>query len=236
MFSEAKYAAKPRCVEIDCSNQVSMFSGRICLRSVSINHNLIAKMDTSNPPTSTTSAESELKLAELYLSGDRETYQQVDTWIHQVTALSIWHFIDDVEDVAATVQLKLFGNLKARKFRGDSTFRTYVQRIARYTCIDQVRSQRVARDAAPEDLPAPAETDDPETLHLESEQREIFMKIFRLISTECQRLWRMVFSETLNYKEIGVQLGIPEGSVKRKVHECKKMAIELKEELTRPNR
>ncbi|MFH2056047.1 MAG: sigma-70 family RNA polymerase sigma factor [bacterium] len=199
-------------------------------------HTLVAKMDVSDPLVRASSVDAELNLAESYLTGNRDAYQQVDTWIHQVTALSIWHFVDDVEDVAATVQLKLFTNLKAKKFRGESTFRTYVQRIARYTCIDQVRSQRVVRDADPEELPAPSSTDDPETIHLQAEEREIFLKIFRLISTECQKLWRMIFSETLNYKEIGEQLGIPEGSVKRKVHECKKVAIELKDKLISPNR
>ena len=193
-------------------------------------------VDSANPRAATGTVEQELKLAERYVLGDAGIYRQVDTWIHQVTSLSIWHFVDDVEDVASTIQLKLLMNLQAEKFRGDSTFRTYVQRIARYTCIDQVRSQRVARDADPGDLPAPSETADPETLHEQAEEKEIFLKIFRLISTECQKIWRMIFSDSLNYKEIGVHLGIPEGSVKRKVHECKKAAIDLKEELIRPNR
>ncbi len=194
-------------------------------------------MDKANPGVvAGGSAEVELRLAASYVAGDRDTYKLVDKWIHQVTGLSIWHFVDDVEDVAATIQLKLFTNLQNRRFRGESTFRTYVQRIARYTCIDQVRSQRVARDADAEDLPTPTAELDPEKSHEKAEEREIFLKIFRLISTDCQKLWRMIFSESLNYKEIGKHLGVPEGSVKRKVFECKKMAIELKERLIGPNR
>ena len=182
--------------------------------------------------TSKATPESEVKLAQLYVSGEKATYKQVDRWINQVTNLSVWHFIDEVEDINSVVHLKLFSSLKGQRFRGDSTFRTYVQRITRYTCIDQVRSQRVSREIEPDDIPTPAESERPDLLHEEKEERRIFIKIFRAIGPECQRIWRMIFSDSMNYKEIGVKLGMPEGTVKRKVHECKQLAIELKEKLT----
>ncbi len=178
-----------------------------------------------------TTPKQEIESAQLYVAGQRETYKQVDGWINQVTRLSVWHFIEDIEDVNSVVHLKLFASLKASRFRGESSFRTYVQRIARYTCIDQVRSQRVQRQIDPEDLPAPTGTDAPDVIHERSIEYQIFVKIFRSIGPECQKLWRMVFSESLNYKEIGEKTGLPEGTVKRKVHECKKMAMEMKEKL-----
>ncbi len=175
--------------------------------------------------------ETETQLAQLYVNGDRATYKQVERWVSQVTNLSVWHFIEDVEDINSLVHLKLYSSLKGQRFRGESTFRTYVQRMARYTCIDQVRSQRVARQVDPEDLPAPAQSERPDVEHEAEEERQIFIKIFRAIGPECQKIWRMIFSDSLNYKEIGEKLHLPEGTVKRKVHECKQMAIELKERL-----
>lgn len=185
---------------------------------------LTALLSKSSPHT-------EVAAAEKYVAGDRAAYKQVAEWIKQVTILSIWHFVEDIEDINSIVHLKLFSNLKAGRYRGESTFRTYVQRIARYTCIDQVRSQRVRRDADPDDLPAPAKSESPDMEHQQREERAIFLRIFRAIGPECQKLWRMIFSESLNYKEIGKYLNLPEGTVKRKVHECKKEAIELKEKL-----
>ncbi|MBK7092967.1 MAG: sigma-70 family RNA polymerase sigma factor [bacterium] len=185
---------------------------------------LIDKSKVSTP-------EQEIYLAKRYVAGQTDVYRQVDNWINQVTRLSIWHFVEETEDTNSVVHLKLFSSLKASKFRGESTFRTYVQRIARYTCIDQVRSQRVQRDADPEDLPVPSESEAPDIIHERSVEYQIFQKIFRSIDPECQKLWRMVFSESLNYKEIGGKLGLPEGTVKRKVHECKKTAMEMKEKL-----
>lgn len=158
-------------------------------------------------------------------------YKLVDRWIAQVTTLSVWHFIEDIEDINAIVHLKLFSGLKAQRFRGESTLRTYVQRIARYTCIDQVRYQRMQRDINPGDLPLPAAEATPEQIHEEEERYQIFVNIFRSIGPECQKLWRMIFSESLNYKEIGEKLHLPEGTVKRKVHECKKNAIELRQRM-----
>jgi RNA polymerase sigma factor (sigma-70 family) len=181
--------------------------------------------------TKQTTREEEIEAANRYVAGQRDVYKQVDGWINQVTRLSVWHFIDDIEDINSVVHLKLFSSLKSSRFRGESTFRTYVQRIARYTCIDQVRSQRVQREADPEDLPVPSGSDTPDAIHERSVEKQIFVKIFRSIGPECQRLWRMVFSESLNYKEIGEKTGLPEGTVKRKIHECKKMAMELKEKL-----
>ena len=175
--------------------------------------------------------EADAKLAQLYVSGEKATYKQVDRWISQVTNLSVWHFVEDVEDINSIVHLKLFSSLRSQRFRGESTFRTYVQRMARYTCIDQVRSQRVARQVDPEDLPTPSGSERPDLAHEAKEERQIFLKIFRAIGPECQKIWRMIFADSLNYKEIGDKLHLPEGTVKRKVHECKQMAIELKERL-----
>ena len=175
--------------------------------------------------------EADTQLAQLYVSGEKATYKQVDRWINQVTNLSVWHFVEDVEDINSIVHLKLFSSLKNQRFRGESTFRTYVQRMARYTCIDQVRSQRVARQVDPEDLPTPSGSERPDSAHEAKEERQIFVKIFRAIGPECQKIWRMIFTDSLNYKEIGEKLHLPEGTVKRKVHECKQMAIELKERL-----
>ncbi len=181
--------------------------------------------------TSSANPAAEIELSQRYIAGRSETYKQVDTWVNQVTRLSIWHFVEDVEDVNSVVHLKLFTALRAGQFRGESTFRTWVQRIARYTCIDQVRSQRVAREAPPEEMPIPAEEESPDVIYEREVEKAIFLKIFRAVGDECQKLWRLVFSESLNYKEIGVKLEIPEGTVKRKVHECKKIAMELKEKL-----
>jgi RNA polymerase sigma factor (sigma-70 family) len=185
---------------------------------------LFNKMEKASPAK-------EIQLAQLYVSGEKATYKLVDRWANQVTNLSVWHFIEDVEDVNSIVHLKLFSSLKGQHFRGESTFRTYVQRIARYTCIDQVRSQRVARQVDPEDLPMPSGSERPDTVHEAKEERQIFVKIFRSIGPECQKIWRMIFTDSLNYKEIGEKLHLPEGTVKRKVHECKQMAIDLKERL-----
>jgi RNA polymerase sigma-70 factor, ECF subfamily len=177
------------------------------------------------------STASEAQMAQLYVSGEKAAYKQVDRWINQVTNLSVWHFVEDVEDVNSIIHLKLFAGLKNQQFRGESTFRTYVQRVARYTCIDQVRSQRVAREVPPYDMPMPSESERPDQAHEAREERQIFVKIFRAIGPECQKIWRMIFSESLNYKEIAAKLGMPEGTLKRKVHECKQVAIDLKEKL-----
>lgn len=195
-----------------------------------VTNRLIEMMAIADKNKATT-PEQEIELANRYVSGQRDVYKQVDSWINQVTRLSIWHFVEETEDVNSIVHLKLFSSLKGSRFRGESTFRTYVQRVARYTCIDQVRSQRVQREADPEDLPAPSGTEAPDVIHERSVEYAIFIKIFRSIGPDCQKLWRMVFSESLNYKEIGQKIGLPEGTVKRKVHECKKTAMEMKEKL-----
>jgi RNA polymerase sigma factor (sigma-70 family) len=181
--------------------------------------------------TAKSTPKDDAQLAQLYVCGDKATYKQVERWISQVTNLSVWHFVEAVEDVNSIVHLKLFSSLKSQRFRGESTFRTYVQRMTRYTCIDQVRSQRVARQVDLQELPKPSGSERPDVAHEAEEERQIFIKIFRTIGPECQKLWRMIFADSLNYREIGERLHLPEGTVKRKVHECKQMAIELKERL-----
>ena len=56
-----------------------------------------------------------------------------------------WHWSghDEIDDVAQECYLKLLQNLRSGKFRGDSSFKTYLYAIIRNTCIDYYKRSKI---------------------------------------------------------------------------------------------
>ncbi len=132
------------------------------------------------------------------------------------------------EDLAQEVFVRLFTN--ASRYEPKARFRSYLYRIARSCWIDQHRktkSRRLERslDAETENGASLrdvliAETEKPE----DSARKEEFVKGLVGAIDALPEDHKMVFVlsqvENLRYKEIGDILGIPEGTVKSRMHGC----------------
>jgi len=168
-----------------------------------------------------------------YLKGEARALAEVDGWINLVARNAKWNFGDELEDIAQDIRLTVLENFQNDKFRFRSSLKTYVLRIAKYTCIDHLRCRRklLSIDDGGVEI-ASCQKGPEEELH-EKEQRDIFMKIFQSLPRRCQDLWRMVFEEKLPYAQIAKRLIISEGTVKSRFARCKEKAIELRYEFSR---
>ncbi len=165
-----------------------------------------------------------------FLQGRYPEYGQVTNWIMEVVQSEYWGLQNQWQDILQDVQLKLYINLKHRRFRQASSLRTYVCRIAKYTCIDYLRKkyQHVQVEA---DFSELSGNSDPFLRLLEKERKEIFLHVYRQLSDVCKEILRMAFIERLKYKEISLQLGIPEGTLKSRISRCIDKAIALRRKL-----
>ena len=152
-----------------------------------------------------------------YIKGNTREFFIVTNWIDQVVDNFRWGLKDFREDIVQEVRLKVFINLKENKFRKVSRLKTYVYRIAKYTCIDYLRKTYAHSEI---DLEAEDIKDQDNALDrmIHVEKEKIIDVILNKIAEMCREVLEMVFREKLSYNE----------TVKSRVSRCIKKAIELK--------
>lgn len=126
------------------------------------------------------------------------------------------------KDLAQDSLMRLFVNLSAGRFRGDSSLATYARRVARYTCLEHLRRRRFEVGLDPEVVASRARWAEPEESFLWTEEHLRNLEIFASLPPDCRELLKLVFIEGRSYREIGVRLGVSEGAIKTRVHRCRR--------------
>ena len=163
-----------------------------------------------------------------YLQGEAREFYRITNWIEQVVNHYSWGLNYYSEDIIQEVRLKVFVSLKDDKFRKSSQLKTYVYRIAKYTCIDFLRKSKTNTTENIDSLEITEKNDALGDL-ISKEKASILLTILKEIAEPCREILRLVFGERLSYKMIGTLLNIAEGTVKSRVSRCVSKATEIKE-------
>ncbi|MBN1791840.1 MAG: RNA polymerase sigma factor [Bacteroidales bacterium] len=169
------------------------------------------------------------RLIKGYIKGDAREFFIITGWIEKVVNNYNWGLKDYSEDIIQDVRLKVYLNLKESKFRRASMLKTYVYRIAKYTCIDFLRksySQQVTNDTS---LIENMAESNPFDGMIKKEKEQIAHTILEELAAMCRETLHLVFVEKLTYNEISAILNIAEGTVKSRVFRCIGKALQLKE-------
>jgi RNA polymerase sigma-70 factor (ECF subfamily) len=140
-----------------------------------------------------------------------------------------WNF-EDPEGVTQDVLLKLLRVARGGAYRGQSGIRTFVHSIARHTCVDAYRRERlrpVVESGNAGSLSDPASPDHPEDAAVRREERELLRYVYQRLPEECRRLWRWVYEAGLSAPEVGQRLGISAESVRARAHRCLEKARDI---------
>ena len=135
---------------------------------------------------------------------------------------------DDAEDVSQDAFLRAFARLE--KFRGESTFRTWLLQITQRVAFRWVtRSRRVgvAPDDALQERPDRDATRQPATELERRERRQRLERKLALLRSQYRALIVLRDLEGLSYAEIATILDMPVGSVKGRLHRARSELIEL---------
>ncbi|HEY6191109.1 MAG TPA: sigma-70 family RNA polymerase sigma factor [Bacteroidota bacterium] len=170
---------------------------------------------------------SDSSIIEGFLKGRTQDYTLVVSWIKDVVHARVWVSGIEPDDIISDTTNKLLVNLRSKLFRFESSLKTYVQKIARFTLIDAVRRNRNAPAHIPKESLEPTDGTNPHEIAVENEEAMIFRRILGSIDEKCRELWKMVFQDCLNYKEIARRLAISENAVKTRVFRCKETGIKL---------
>jgi RNA polymerase sigma factor (sigma-70 family) len=163
-----------------------------------------------------------------FLEGIPADHATISQWAREVV-VHVLNFNPSLqEDAVCDTMFDLLQALRDGRFRGHAMLKTYVQQIARYKCVDIIRSMKRARlclDRARNEF---AVAEDP-TEPVDGE-REYYLvdRVVSLTDPRCIELWKMICLEGITYKEIARRIGLTEGAVKTRVSRCREKALEIR--------
>jgi len=172
------------------------------------------------------------ELIDGFLKGDNQHYKAIHEWIALVIRSRSWVPGISEDDLASDTIYKLLTNFRDRQFRFESSLKTYVQKITRFTIIDAVRRNRRTHHGGQDLVDTAPDPDSFLDAFQDDEELALYQRIVSLIGPECRSMWQLIFHNELPYAEIAKSLHISVGAVKTRVLRCKEKAIEIRKRIT----
>jgi RNA polymerase sigma-70 factor (ECF subfamily) len=150
---------------------------------------------------------------------------------------SVFRFFRNKVDAGAEdlTQQTFMGCVRGRdKFRGDSSFRTYLFTIARKRLYTHLRGLQQARarwgdaEVSVADLSGPT----PSTALALREEQRLLLKAMRRLPIDMQIALELFYWEDLKVREIADVLELPTGTVKRRLQRARQRLDKIMQELS----
>jgi RNA polymerase sigma-70 factor (ECF subfamily) len=164
------------------------------------------------------------------MRGDATAVEVVRGWVSGLVRGGGWGLADPEGAVQDAVE-RLLQLAKDGRIRTDTDFKSFVMTVARHTCIDLYRRERLRRASERPGVDPDSTTsrgDDPETSLLKRERKQILRFVFQALSDECRRLWRLVYGEGLTPSDVAAQLGISATNARVRLHRCLQRARQIR--------
>lgn len=159
-------------------------------------------------------------------------------------AIRFLHEREIAEETAQDVFVAVYKHIK--EFQGNSKFSTWLFRIVANHCHNKAKYLRRRKHKQTESLDAPIETDDgdmqrqvpdepghsPEDLSVRRDINERIQEAISCLDEDHRVIVLLRDVEDMSYEEIGEILGLPEGTVKSRLHRARN---ELRERLSKTN-
>lgn len=172
-----------------------------------------------------------------FLRGDDAPTREIHGWVRAVVAHRAWR-LDRTEDLVQDVVLRLLNALGSDRFEGRSTLRTYVERVAKYTCLDAVRDARRVEFVELMEMSEPT-TPPGDGVHerLEAEESaRVCHAVLERLPDDCRDLLRRTLAEGVRYETLAAADGVAVGTIKSRVARCRERANRLRDRITREPR
>ena len=158
---------------------------------------------------------------EAFLRGDTAVVASIRDAVERVVRGFQFPGRDLERELVQEVLGRLLRNLNAARFRGESTLRTYAQRVAKYACLERIRRRRLEVRVDFEAVPSAAGWSDAEAAYLRKEEHLRNLRVFAALPDDARALLRLIFVEGLSYAEAAERLGVSEGAIKSRVHRAR---------------
>ena len=172
---------------------------------------------------------SDIELVKKTISGDRQAYRElVEKYQQRIYSIAygVLHNREDSLDVCQDVFIKAFRKLD--KFRGDSSFYTWLYRIAINMAIDYRRKRKITVEVEFNDALKPDEEIEKQLLKTQAENpsetldrkeiNKLVMEAIQTLPDEQKTVLILREIEGLSYDEIAETVGISIGTVMSRLH------------------
>ncbi len=174
---------------------------------------------------------SEIRTA--FLTGEDRAVHEVEDWVSGLVRGG-WRFRDP-DAVVQEILLELVGLGRSGTIREDLDFRAYVRTVARHTCVDIHRRDRLRRTESIDDpyfeTPADDDAPDPEERLAARRRRERLRYLMQGLAPACRSLLRWAYGDGLSSNEIADRLEIAPGAARVRLHRCLERARKLSREV-----
>lgn len=156
-----------------------------------------------------------------FLAGEDQAVFLVQGWVDGVVHLGRWRF-EDPQAISQEIVMRLITTVRSGRYQRRSSFKTFVFAVAKYTCVDIYRRERMRERIEMAGQPAATRDLLPEA-EQSLERREslaVLSYVLQRLPEECRRMWNWVYAEGLSAAEIGSRLGASAGTIRVRVHRC----------------
>ncbi|MCG8411541.1 MAG: sigma-70 family RNA polymerase sigma factor [Bacteroidales bacterium] len=151
-------------------------------------------------------------------------YQQYNAMVFQMCLGFVKGYNSIASDITQEVFIKIWNNLS--RFRGTSSYKTWIYKITVNTCLEYVRKLKKHYTSLSIDVVDYNLSD--ETINESKEQNKVLYQAISKLK-EIDRLIIMMVLDGQEYEDISEVMGISSGNVRVKIHRIKER---LKKELS----
>ena len=193
-------------------------------------------------------SQTDRELAAAVVRGDEEAFARLFERYERRLRDHVRRIVRD-EAAAADVTQEVFLRMwrRAEQWTGKGAFQSWLLRIATNLALNHLRSVKRRREQ-PIELPVLSDDEEDDSLvptwmidrlslgpdeALErAEQRALLRQFVDGLSEEKQEVFRMIHDAAMETREVAEQLGIPEGTVKSRMHHARKQIAREWQQLT----
>lgn len=177
----------------------------------------------------------ELKLIEDFKKGNEQAFNQLVLRYQEKIYWIVRRMIpdhDEADDVTQTVFIKAYHSLKS--FKGDSSFYTWIYRIAINLSLNEIRRKKIRRAFSIEEegtMQLPSKEESPLERLEKKEQRTLIQEAIDRLPEKQKKVFVLRYFEELPYEEISKILHTSVGGLKANYfHAVRKIGEYLKHE------
>ena len=168
---------------------------------------------------------SEKSLINLVKNGDKKAYEVLVLQYQDRLVYSVYKFLKDYElaqDIAQEAFVKAFKNIE--KFRGDSSFYTWIYRIAINTAKNFLSSKARSSEVYDDEImelklsESAVTTENPENILEAEELRSKMMEAIQSLPDDIRTTLSLREFDGLSYEEIAKVQNCPIGTVRSRIH------------------
>ncbi len=168
---------------------------------------------------------SEKSLINLVKKGDKKAYEVLVLQYQDRLVYSVFKFLKDYElaqDIAQEAFVKAFKNIE--KFRGDSSFYTWIYRIAINTAKNFLSSKARSSEVYDDEImelklsESAVTTENPENILEAEELRSKMMEAIQSLPDDIRTTLSLREFDGLSYEEIAKVQNCPIGTVRSRIH------------------